>query len=166
VRSEDLVTQPHGVYVNSIPDARCYSQLKYTGISSLLRAKYSFKLPTIGHVCFFELAFPAFIILKLSIVHGSVQSKSVFGFQRYNPLVEIYSFLQFSLILLPGLVTGRLFDIGYFKLPLVIASVVLVASTFLIAECKEYWQFLLCQGIATGVCDLLVYDLVFTEQHS
>jgi hypothetical protein len=164
MRSQDLVTRPHGVYVNGIPGACYYSQLKYTGISSLLRAKHPFQLSTVGHVCFYKLAFPALIILKLTIVRGSVQSKSVFGFQRYNPLVEIYSFLQFSLILLLGLVTGRMFDIGYFKLPLFIASVVQVASTFLVAECNEYWQFLLCQGLATGVCGLLVYDLVFAEQ--
>ena len=40
---------------------------------------------------------------------------------------------------------------GYVRLPLNIASVLLVAATFLTAQCKEYWQFLLCQGIAIGV---------------
>lgn len=52
---------------------------------------------------------------------------------------------------MPGLITGRLFDLGYFRMPLFIASCILVISTFLIAECTQYWQFLLCQGFAVGV---------------
>jgi len=60
--------------------------------------------------------------------------------------------LQYALVFFPGLLTGRLFDIGIFKIPYFIASVVLVAAVFLVAECKEYWQFLLCQGFAIGVC--------------
>jgi MFS family permease len=54
------------------------------------------------------------------------------------------------LVFLPGLIFGRLFDLGHFKIPFALASSLLVVSTFLAAECKEYWQFLLCQGIATG----------------
>lgn len=52
---------------------------------------------------------------------------------------------------MPGAITGRMLDLGYHKLPLGIASVVLVVCAFLVAECKEYWQFLLCQGIGMGV---------------
>jgi MFS transporter, MCT family, solute carrier family 16 (monocarboxylic acid transporters), member 10 len=59
--------------------------------------------------------------------------------------------LQYSLIFLPGLPMGRLFDKGYFKLPLLCASVILVGATFIIAECKEYWEFLLVQGFVTGL---------------
>jgi hypothetical protein len=55
---------------------------------------------------------------------------------------------------MPGAITGRMLDLGYFKLPLAIASAVLVVCAFLVAECKEYWQFLLCQGIGMGVCAL------------
>ncbi|CAE6427454.1 unnamed protein product [Rhizoctonia solani] len=49
-----------------------------------------------------------------------------------------------------GLIVGRLFDMGYFRIPQVTASVVLVGGTFLTAECKEYWQFLICQGVGVG----------------
>jgi MCP family monocarboxylic acid transporter-like MFS transporter 10 len=52
---------------------------------------------------------------------------------------------------MPCLLTGRLFDVGYFRLPLAIASVVLVVAAFLTAQCTQYWHFLLCQGIAVGV---------------
>ncbi|KAK7693789.1 hypothetical protein QCA50_003361 [Cerrena zonata] len=59
--------------------------------------------------------------------------------------------IQYALVFIPGLVTGRLFDMGWFKVPLFASSVFLVLSTFLVAECKEYWQFLLCQGFAVGL---------------
>ncbi|KAJ7231881.1 major facilitator superfamily domain-containing protein [Mycena haematopus] len=59
--------------------------------------------------------------------------------------------IQYSLVFLPGLITGRLFDLGYFKIPLFVASCLLVLSTFLVAECTEYWHFVLCQGLATGL---------------
>jgi MFS transporter, MCT family, solute carrier family 16 (monocarboxylic acid transporters), member 10 len=52
---------------------------------------------------------------------------------------------------LPGLVAGRLFDLGYFKVVQFCASLVLVSATVLIGECHAYWQLLLCQGVAIGV---------------
>ncbi|KAJ7781866.1 major facilitator superfamily domain-containing protein [Mycena maculata] len=59
--------------------------------------------------------------------------------------------IQYSLVFFPGLVTGRLFDLGYFKIPYAIASTLLVVSTFLVAQCTQYWHFVLCQGLATGL---------------
>ena len=50
-----------------------------------------------------------------------------------------------------GILTGRMFDRGYHRLPLAIASAVLVTAVFLTAQCTKYWQFLLCQGILAGV---------------
>ncbi|CAE6424726.1 unnamed protein product [Rhizoctonia solani] len=58
--------------------------------------------------------------------------------------------IQYALVFFPGLVVGRLFDLGYFRIPQITASVVLVVGTFLTAECKEYWQFLICQGVCVG----------------
>jgi len=40
------------------------------------------------------------------------------------------------------------------RIPLAFASVTVVVAVFLSAECKEYWQFLLCQGFLLGVCSL------------
>ena len=34
---------------------------------------------------------------------------------------------------------------------MLVSSAWLVMATFLVAECKVYWQFLLCQGFAIGV---------------
>lgn len=58
---------------------------------------------------------------------------------------------QYALCFTPGLFTGRLYDMGIVKLPLGISSAALVVGTLLTAECKEYWQFLLCQGFFVGV---------------
>jgi MFS family permease len=59
--------------------------------------------------------------------------------------------LQYSLLFLPCLVWGRLFDMGYFKSVVFICYILMVIATFLVAQCREYWQFLLCQGVAIGV---------------
>ncbi|KAG1850117.1 hypothetical protein F4604DRAFT_1894599 [Suillus subluteus] len=53
---------------------------------------------------------------------------------------------------LPALVTGRLFDLGYFKIPCFAASCVLVMCTFLVAECTQYQHFFLIQGLGIGMC--------------
>ncbi|KAG8946715.1 hypothetical protein FRC04_011493 [Tulasnella sp. 424] len=58
--------------------------------------------------------------------------------------------LQYCLIFLPGLPSGHMTDKGWLKLPLLTGSIVLVAATFLIAECKQLWQLILCQGFAIG----------------
>jgi MCP family monocarboxylic acid transporter-like MFS transporter 10 len=52
---------------------------------------------------------------------------------------------------MPSLVVGRLFDLGYFRMPMAIASAVLVVATLLVAECTQYWHFILCQGVAVGI---------------
>jgi hypothetical protein len=58
---------------------------------------------------------------------------------------------QFFLFLFPALISGRLFDLGYFRSTLVFASINLVVCTVLVAECHEFWQLLLCQGFGVGV---------------
>ncbi|KAI6124764.1 major facilitator superfamily domain-containing protein, partial [Pisolithus croceorrhizus] len=62
-----------------------------------------------------------------------------------------------AFIFLPGLLTGRLFDLGHFKIPFFTASCGLIACTFLTAECKQYWQFLLVQGLFTGSFSGIIY---------
>ncbi|KAH7889175.1 MFS general substrate transporter [Phlebopus sp. FC_14] len=65
--------------------------------------------------------------------------------------------IQYALVFMPGLATGRLFDLGYFKLPYFVASCVLVVCNFLIAECTQYWHFLLAQGFGVGICSGIVF---------
>ncbi|KAA1469294.1 MFS general substrate transporter [Dentipellis sp. KUC8613] len=70
--------------------------------------------------------------------------------------------IQYALVFFPCIVIGRLFDIGYFKSIYMVASVVLVVATFLIAECKTYWQFLLCQGFAVGLASGSIFGPVLS----
>jgi hypothetical protein len=58
---------------------------------------------------------------------------------------------QFAFVFFPALVAGRLFDLGYVRGTLIFASINLVACTFSIAECNQFWQLLLCQGFGIGV---------------
>lgn len=58
---------------------------------------------------------------------------------------------QFALVFLPGLLTGRLCDLGYYRWTLFVSSLILVLATALTAECTKFWQFLLCQGFLTGL---------------
>ncbi|KAJ7261068.1 major facilitator superfamily domain-containing protein [Mycena rebaudengoi] len=58
--------------------------------------------------------------------------------------------LQYALLNLPGLPAARLFDLGYFR-PLLITSLAIATiGNFLLAECTEYWHFVLCQGVLLG----------------
>lgn len=59
--------------------------------------------------------------------------------------------LQYSLVFLPSLVIGRLFDLGYFRAIFITSSSIIVVATFLIPQCHSYWQFLLVQGFLVGV---------------
>ncbi|KIJ08717.1 hypothetical protein PAXINDRAFT_88451, partial [Paxillus involutus ATCC 200175] len=65
--------------------------------------------------------------------------------------------VQYALVYLPGLVMGRLFDLGYFKIPYFAASCVFVTCNFIIAECTEYWQFFLVQGLGVGICGGMLF---------
>lgn len=58
---------------------------------------------------------------------------------------------QYAFTYLPSLVAGRLFDLGYFKVPFFAASCVLVVCTFLTAECTQFWQLFLTQGVGLGI---------------
>ena len=57
---------------------------------------------------------------------------------------------------IPGLFVGQLFDLGYLKLPYFITSCLLLTCVFLTAECTQYWQFFLAQGLSGGVGSVLL----------
>ncbi|EKM55101.1 uncharacterized protein PHACADRAFT_93789 [Phanerochaete carnosa HHB-10118-sp] len=61
------------------------------------------------------------------------------------------STMQYALVFMMGLPTGRLVDAGYLQLPVRVACAALVTATFLVAQCTQYWHFLLCQGIFLGI---------------
>ncbi|KAJ7188786.1 major facilitator superfamily domain-containing protein [Mycena filopes] len=59
--------------------------------------------------------------------------------------------IQYSMIFIPALISGHFFDRGHLRVPFFIASVIIVAATFLVGQCTQYWHFLLCQGFAVGL---------------
>ncbi|KAG1756874.1 MFS general substrate transporter [Suillus paluster] len=64
---------------------------------------------------------------------------------------------QYALMYLPALAAGRLFDLGYFKIPCFAASCIFVACTFITAECTQYWQFFLVQGLGLGASGGVIF---------
>ncbi|KAG2350014.1 MFS general substrate transporter [Suillus weaverae] len=80
-----------------------------------------------------------------SVLRGkSATSHSAFNYS----MDRLYA--GYALACIPSLVTGRLFDLGYFKIPFFAASFVIVACTFLTAECTQFWQLFLTQGVGLG----------------
>ncbi|PIL27918.1 MFS general substrate transporter [Ganoderma sinense ZZ0214-1] len=67
--------------------------------------------------------------------------------------------VQSAMSYAPGLLVGRLFDMGYFRLPVLASSVLFVACMFLTAECTQYWQFLLCQGFGIGITSGVFFNI-------
>ncbi|KLO10562.1 MFS general substrate transporter [Schizopora paradoxa] len=65
--------------------------------------------------------------------------------------------VQYALTFAPSLITGRLFDLGYLRVPLFFASCLMIVGTFLTAQCTKYWHFILCQGIVIGISSGLVF---------
>lgn len=61
------------------------------------------------------------------------------------------SSLQLSCIFMGGVITGRPFDAGYFYVLEAIGSILIFVSFMLLAECTEYYQVLLAQGIGMGL---------------
>lgn len=59
--------------------------------------------------------------------------------------------MQYALVFIPGVITGRLCDLGYFRAPFAIGTFFVLVATFLVGQCTTYWQFLLCQGFFLGV---------------
>ncbi|KZL69282.1 MFS monocarboxylate transporter [Colletotrichum tofieldiae] len=59
--------------------------------------------------------------------------------------------MQIFLLFLLGTVSGRLIDAGYFRMTLIAGSIFQVGGVFAASFSSQYWQFLLSQGIATGI---------------
>ncbi|KAJ3760383.1 major facilitator superfamily domain-containing protein [Lentinula raphanica] len=69
---------------------------------------------------------------------------------RAKPLGRYVTIYDQSCLYIPTYMFTRLADRGYFHTLLVIASIVFIVATILVAQCTSYWQFLLCQGMLTG----------------
>lgn len=59
--------------------------------------------------------------------------------------------LQLCLFIGGAFFAGPLFDIGYLKPMLAIGTTLTVLGLMMTSICSEYWQFLLAQGVCTGL---------------
>src|SRR5687768_14225299 len=60
--------------------------------------------------------------------------------------------LQVSLILIIRVISGPLFDLGYFYPILIVSSVVLVFALMMLSLATEYYQVILTWGVLGGLC--------------
>lgn len=65
--------------------------------------------------------------------------------------------VQGALLLMVGVISGPLFDTGYFKITLISSSVVLVFTLMMLSLADQYWQVMLTQGILAGMCNGLLF---------
>lgn len=71
--------------------------------------------------------------------------------------IAIVGTLQGALLLIVGVVSGPLFDKGYFKPALVVASLGLVFALMMLSLSTQYYQVFLSQGLLLGICSGLLY---------
>lgn len=59
--------------------------------------------------------------------------------------------IQAFLLLVVGVVTGPLYNAGYFYVLVTTGSVLIVVGFMALSVCTEYWQVLLAQAFCVGV---------------
>ncbi len=65
--------------------------------------------------------------------------------------------VQAALLLLVGVLSGPIFDKGYFTITLRVSSIVLVFAWMMLSLADQYYQMMLSQGILAGLCVGLLY---------
>ncbi|RMZ77130.1 hypothetical protein DV737_g4548, partial [Chaetothyriales sp. CBS 132003] len=61
------------------------------------------------------------------------------------------------LLILIGVISGPLFDMGYFKTMLFLGAGGETLAVFIMSFCRTYWQMLLVQGVMIGLSNGLLY---------
>ncbi|KAK7045204.1 MFS general substrate transporter [Favolaschia claudopus] len=89
---------------------------------------------------------------------GSIQVRVLRG----EPAVPHRESPKHAMIFLPAVLVGHLFDIGYYRFPFLVGSLLVVLTTLLVPECKQYWHFMLCQGFGVGIGSGLMFCTMFT----
>ena len=65
--------------------------------------------------------------------------------------------IQAWLLILVGVLSGPLFDLGYFRAMLYVGNFLVVFGIMMLSLCDEYWQVLLAQGLCMGLGAGLLY---------
>jgi hypothetical protein len=59
--------------------------------------------------------------------------------------------VQSWLLILVGVLSGPLFDLGWFRPMLIIGNGLVIFGIFMLSLCKTYWQVFLAQGVCMGL---------------
>jgi MFS family permease len=72
-------------------------------------------------------------------------------FQRSSSDISWIGSLQAFLLLIIGVITGPLYDAGYFRPLVFTGSFLVVFGMMMTSLCTEYWQVILAQGLCVGI---------------
>ncbi|KDQ12040.1 hypothetical protein BOTBODRAFT_57105 [Botryobasidium botryosum FD-172 SS1] len=64
---------------------------------------------------------------------------------------------QYAILCLLGIISGRLADHGYIRVPALIATLLFVGIQISLAQATKYWQILLGQGVGLGVTGTFMF---------
>ena len=59
--------------------------------------------------------------------------------------------IQACLLIFVGVITGPLFDRGYLRTLIATGTALVVFGMMMTSLCREYWQFVLAQGLVVGL---------------
>lgn len=77
---------------------------------------------------------------------------------EYSPAaISWIGTLQASLILILGVLSGPLFDLGHFKSVLIVSTIALVLALMFLSLSTQYYQIMLTWGVVGGICSGLLY---------
>lgn len=65
--------------------------------------------------------------------------------------------MQAWLLILVGVLSGPLFDLGYFRPMLYLGNFLVVFGIMMLSLCTKYWQVFLAQGVCMGLGAGLLY---------
>lgn len=65
--------------------------------------------------------------------------------------------VQSWMLIVVGVLSGPLFDLGWFRVMLVVGNVLVIFGLFMVSLCDKYWQVFLAQGICMGLGAGLLY---------
>ncbi|KAL4881736.1 major facilitator superfamily domain-containing protein [Aspergillus karnatakaensis] len=103
--------------------------------------------------------FILFNIWGLAFAFGSFQSYYVLDFlpSVNTSAISWVGTIQSWLLIIGGLVSGPLFDLGYYRIMIITGSFLSVFGIMMLSLCHAYYQILLSQGICAGLGFGLLY---------
>ncbi|KAL4863929.1 hypothetical protein BDV12DRAFT_201646 [Aspergillus spectabilis] len=112
-----------------------------------------------GWMQVFGTLFILFNIWGLAFAFGSFQSFYVLDFLPHvgTSAISWVGTIQSWLLIIGGLVSGPLFDLGYYRIMIIVGSFLSVFGIMMLSLAHEYYQILLSQGICAGLGFGLLY---------